>query len=184
MNNSSCGRYKYEGVQEMKKVLSTILVLCLLMTLGVSVFADQRLMISQSGEWAVLTEVINNSYGYFESEFFKIKGAKVTTWTESRYIQGFGYYPLYVVEAKGECTIRHCNNELSIRSDEGEYFGNISEVYLDKDEVTLPVGAYTVDVNIGGDGMDVRLYVTAPDPVFVPEPQVPELPEANMTKVQ
>ncbi len=164
----------------MKKISCTVLVLCLIMSLGVSVFADQRLMASQNGEWTILTEVINNSYGYFETPFFKIKGAEVTTWTESRYIDGFGYYPLYVVEAKGECTISHCQSELSIRSDEGEYFGNISEVYLDKDEVTLPVGAYTVDVSIGGDGMDVRLYVTAPEPVFVPEPATPVFPEASV----
>ena len=165
----------------MKKILSMALILCIIFSVGITASAAQYLMIGQSGEWTVLTEVINNSYGYFETPFMKIKGATVSTWNESMYIPGFGDIPLYVVEAKGSCILRHCGNEISIKSDAGDYLGTLSEVYLDEDEITLPIGTYMLDVNIGGDGYYVKLHVTAPDIVYVPEPEVTTLPEASVT---
>lgn len=165
----------------MKKILSMALILCIIFSAGITASAAQYLMIGQSGEWTLLTEVVNNSYGYFETPFMKIKGATVSTWNESMYIPGFGDIPLYVVEAKGSCTLRHCGNEISIKSDAGDYLGTLSEVYLDEDEITLSLGTYMLDVNIGGDGYSVKLHVTAPDIVYVPEPQAPALPEASVT---
>lgn len=165
----------------MKKTVSLLLAVLMLLALCTSASAAQYLMIGQSGEWTLLTEVVNNSYGYFETPFMKIKGATVSTWNESMYIPGFGDIPLYVVEAKGSCTLRHCGNEISIKSDAGDYLGTLSEVYLDEDEITLPLGTYMLDVNIGGDGYYVKLHVTAPDIVYVPEPEVPSLPEASVT---
>ncbi len=165
----------------MKKIAAIGIILCMLLSFGVVASAEQKLVIGYDGEWTTLTSVINNSYGYFEEPYMKIKGAQVTTWNETQTIPGFGTVPLYVVEAKGECTLRAWNTEIMIRNAlDGTYPGTIDDFGMGNRDVTLGVGTYELMVNIGGDGFEVKLYVTAPDPVFTPAPEKPALPEAGV----
>ena len=164
----------------MKKILAIGIILSILLSFGVVASADERLVIGNDGEWKTLTSVIDNSYGHFEMPYMKIRGAEVTTWNETQTIPSLGTFPLYVVEAKGECTLRAWETEIMIRNKiDGTYPGTIDDWGMGNRDIKLGVGTYELMVNIGGDGYEVLLYVTAAEQPTLPSPE-PAIPEAGV----